>query len=45
MTTIAYNHKDREIAVDGQISRGNIIVTLNADKVDIVDNVKFIMCG
>lgn len=45
MTTIAYNHKDKQIAVDSQTSRDNIIVSLSADKVDTVDGVKFIACG
>jgi len=33
MTTVAYNHKDKEIAVDSRFSRGDIISTDNGIKV------------
>ena len=32
MTTIAYNHKDKEIAVDGQATSGNTVVSTSTKK-------------
>lgn len=46
MTTIAYNHNDREIAVDGRTTAGGLIATDKANKVMIRgDGVKFIFTG
>jgi len=45
MTTIAYCHKDREIAVDSRATRGNIIDSDNDNKLKIVNGVTFIMTG
>lgn len=45
MTTIAYNHKDKEIAVDSRITRGDFIVTDKANKAIKNDNGLFILSG
>lgn len=46
MTTISYNHKDREIAVDGRITAGGIIITDKANKTIVRDDgVMFFMTG
>lgn len=45
MTTIAYNHKDKEIAVESRMSRGNLIVTDDAIKATKSGGVLFIQSG
>ena len=46
MTTIAYNHGDKEIAVDGRSTNGSGVISLNnKDKSFKVGNRLFIMCG
>ena len=45
MTTIAYNHKDKEIAVDSRITRGDFIVSDNAKKAVKNENGFFALCG
>lgn len=45
MTTIAYNHKNKEIAVDSRITRGDTIITDNANKIIKNDNGVFILAG
>lgn len=45
MTTIAFNYKDKEIAVDSRESAGNRIVNDKCNKVLIRNGVKFIICG
>lgn len=46
MTTIAYNHKDKQIAVDSRsTSGGSVIITDEAEKLEIVDGVMFFLCG
>lgn len=45
MTTIAYNHQDKEVAVDSRVSRGNLIVTDKANKRLLVKGVEFFICG
>lgn len=45
MTTIAYNHKDREIAVDSRTTRGGMIVSDESNKMHEVNGVKFFIAG
>jgi ATP-dependent protease HslVU (ClpYQ) peptidase subunit len=46
MTTIAYHHKDKEIAVDGRTTMGGLIITDKANKVITrKDGVRFILSG
>jgi len=45
MTTIAYNHKDKEIAVDGRICVDNHIVCDSFDKSVTVGDSTFFMSG
>lgn len=45
MTTLAYNHKDRQIACDSRSSRGNTIISDQSKKFEIVDGVIFFLCG
>jgi len=45
MTTVAYNHKDKEIAVDSRFSRGDIISTDNGIKVFKEKGVTFVCAG
>lgn len=45
MTTIAYNHKDREIAHDGRTTRGDWIMSDSSEKMTEVNGVKFFLCG
>lgn len=45
MTTIAYNHKDKEIAVDSRFTKSDLITTDKGNKVIKRDGVTFIMAG
>jgi len=45
MTTIAYNHKDKEIAVDGRVARGSIICDDNHNKIVKTKQAIFILSG
>ena len=45
MTTIAYNHKDKQIAVDSRSSRDNVIMSDHVDKSKLVNGVTFVLCG
>lgn len=45
MTTIAYKHKDKEIAVDSQITAGGLICSQNENKTTKVNGVTFITTG
>ncbi len=45
MTTIAYNHKDKEIAYDSRLTRGGTICTDSFEKLRIKNDEKFILCG
>jgi len=45
MTTIAYNHKDKEIAVDGRVTRGSTICDDNCNKVVKTKQASFILSG
>lgn len=45
MTTIVYNHKDKEIAVDSRLTRRDTIITDNANKIIKNDNGVFILSG
>lgn len=45
MTTIAYNHKDKEIAYDSRQCMGNFIATDNASKIMITDHGVFFLSG
>ena len=45
MTTIAYNHKDKEIAVDSRTSRDTIVISDKKNKVQVIDGVIYIGCG
>lgn len=45
MTTIAYNHKDKEIAIDSRFTRNDIISTDSGIKVIKKDGVTFACAG
>ena len=45
MTTIAYNHKDKEIAFDSRITRGQSIVRDDANKARVNNKGVFIFAG
>lgn len=45
MTTIAYNHKDKMIAVDSQRTKGEMILTLSGNKSITIDGILFLMAG
>ncbi|MCH9646073.1 MAG: proteasome subunit beta [Proteobacteria bacterium] len=45
MTTIAYNHKDKEIAYDSRLTTGNDIYTDSAVKMKKVGGVVYFMSG
>jgi ATP-dependent protease HslVU (ClpYQ) peptidase subunit len=45
MTTIAYNDKDKEIAVDSRMTEGSLIITDKDIKFKVVNGVSFISCG
>ena len=45
MTTIAYNHKDKEIAVDSRLTRGYTIISDNFNKIIKSNNGTFILAG
>lgn len=45
MTTIAYHHKDKEIAVDSRFTRDSVISTDNANKIIKKDGVTFVLSG
>lgn len=45
MTTIAYNHRDREIAVDSRVSLDNMILTDESFKMIERSGVKFFTAG
>ncbi len=45
MTTIAYNHKDKQIAYDGRTTAGDVIKCEDADKLDIKGDLTFILAG
>ena len=45
MTTIAYNHEDKEIAVDSRTTECGVIITDEDLKYKEIDGVFFISCG
>ncbi len=46
MTTIAYDHKRRQIAYDSRVIRDDyIIVSDDCEKMEVIDGVKIIGCG
>lgn len=45
MTTISYNHKDKEIAVDSRLTCGGTITSDKQNKTQIENGVLFIFCG
>lgn len=45
MTTIVYNHKDKQIAIDSRSSRDNVIITDNAIKWRTEQGALFFLCG
>jgi ATP-dependent protease HslVU (ClpYQ) peptidase subunit len=45
MTTIAYNHKDKQIASEGRSTRDGAIMTDSAKKWKVVDGVTFFLAG
>ena len=45
MTTVAYNYKDKEIAIDSRYTRGDIIDTDNGNKTIVKDGVTFVFAG
>ena len=45
MTTIAYNHKDGEIAVDSRLCRGQTIITDETDKAVLTEHGLFVLSG
>jgi ATP-dependent protease HslVU (ClpYQ) peptidase subunit len=45
MTTIAYNHKDKQIAVDSQSTMGSMISSLNENKWIERDGLIFFIAG
>jgi 20S proteasome alpha/beta subunit len=45
MTTIAFNYKDKEIAVDSRLTRGDMISTDSGNKIFKKDGVVFIVAG
>lgn len=45
MTTIAYSHKDKEIAVDSRMTECDMIITDNDEKFTKIGNEIFISCG
>lgn len=45
MTTLAYNHKDKEIAMDSRATSDRLIITDKFNKLKVKDGVKFIGCG
>ena len=45
MTTISYNHKDKEIAVDSRLTECDLIITDNDDKFIKKEGITFFLCG
>ncbi|MGI2045924.1 hypothetical protein [Shewanella oncorhynchi] len=45
MTTIAYHHKDKQIAFDSRSSRDNVIMSDDIFKSKTVNDIVFIICG
>ena len=45
MTTIVYNHKDKEIAVDSRVCCGGVIMTDSHNKVIKVNGIIFVLSG
>lgn len=45
MTTLAYNHKDKQIACDSRTTSGSLIISDKHLKMQQVDGVKFFLCG
>lgn len=45
MTTIAYSNKDGTVSFDSRVTAGSQIVSDNANKMKVVDGIKFIFCG
>ena len=45
MTTIAYHHKDKQVAVDSRTTCNNVIITEEAIKIYDIGDKKFILCG
>jgi hypothetical protein len=45
MTTIAYNHKDKEIAYDSRSTSNGILMSDSVEKAVAVNNVIFFLCG
>lgn len=45
MTTIVYNHKDKQIACDSRTTAGSVIVSDKDIKMQKVNGVKFFLCG
>jgi len=45
MTTIVYNHEDKEIAVDGRLTENGLIITDNDQKYIEKGGITFFLCG
>lgn len=45
MTTIAYNHKDKQIAVDSRVTSSGVVMSDNDNKVQTKGDVMFILAG
>lgn len=45
MTTVAYHHCDRQVAVDGRVTAGNFILTDEGDKTVKIGDRLFVFCG
>jgi len=45
MTTIAYNHKDKEIAFDSRCTCGDLIVSDSNDKIERRDGINYVCAG
>lgn len=45
MTTIVYNHKSKQIAIDSRMTSGNIIISDSVDKGFFIGDRLFFLCG
>lgn len=45
MTTIAYNHKDKQIAWDSRSTSNGVIITDSTQKMTVIDGVRFWFTG
>ncbi len=45
MTTIAYNHKDKELAVDSQATSGDLATSITTKKIHRIDGAWVAFCG